>query len=218
MHYNKLISCSSNKSKAAWNAIKTLTNKQSNSKEELMLNLEGKLVKNPQTLADIFSRYFSKVVEESVNFAIKLDHNQINKTSMEYLESKYSQPFLPLNPKPVTVKEIYEINKSLKWKNSCGYDQIPNRIVKLSMSFICSPLCYICKTTGVFPARLKYAQVVPVYKRGSKVDITAYRPISLLTSFTKIFEKVIFNLSNPCQKCMAFSSRGRQPTTPRLTV
>jgi hypothetical protein len=48
-------------------------------------------------------------------------------------------------------------------------------------------------TTGVFPARLKYALVVPVYKKGSKVEITAYRPISLLTSFAKIFEKVIFN-------------------------
>jgi hypothetical protein len=59
-----------------------------------MLNLEGKLIKDPQTLADTFSRYFSQVVEESVNNAMKLDHNQINKkTSMEYLESKFSQPF-----------------------------------------------------------------------------------------------------------------------------
>jgi hypothetical protein len=48
-------------------------------------------------------------------------------------------------------------------------------------------------TTGVFPACLKYAQVVSVYKKGSKVKITAYRLISLLTSFSKIFEKVILN-------------------------
>jgi hypothetical protein len=48
-------------------------------------------------------------------------------------------------------------------------------------------------TTSVFPAPLKYAQVVPVYKKGSKVEITVYRPISLLTSFSKIFEKVIFH-------------------------
>jgi hypothetical protein len=74
-----------------------------------MLNLEEKLTKYSQTLADTFSRYFSQVVEESVNNAIKLDHNQINKkTSMKYLESKFSQPFLQLNLKPVTVKEIYE--------------------------------------------------------------------------------------------------------------
>jgi hypothetical protein len=34
---------------------------------------------------------------------------------------------------------------------------------------------------------------VPVHKKGSKVEVTAYRPISLLISFAKIFEKVIFN-------------------------
>jgi hypothetical protein len=136
MHYSKLISCSSNKSNAAWTVIKLLTNKQSNSKEELMLNLEGKLIKDPQILADTFSRYFSIVVEKSVNIATKLDHNQINKkASMEYLMSNFSQPFLPINPKPITVKEI----KSLKWKNSCRYDQIPNRIVKLSMTLFLLP-------------------------------------------------------------------------------
>ena len=162
-----------------------------------MLNVEGKLIKNPQILADTFNSYFSKTVEESVNNVIKQDLKQTNKiTCLEYLVRQFSQPFLPINPKPVTEKEIFEINKSLKWKNSCGYDQIPNRIVKVSMPFISSPLSYICNkmlTTGTFLARLKYAQVVPVFKKGSKVEITAYRPISLLTSFTKIFEKVIFN-------------------------
>jgi hypothetical protein len=59
MHYNKLISSSSNKTKAAWTVIKSLTNKQSNSKEELMLNLEGKLIKDPQTLADTFKIFLS---------------------------------------------------------------------------------------------------------------------------------------------------------------
>jgi hypothetical protein len=39
---------------------------------------------------------------------------------------------------------------------------------------------------------LKYSVVKPLFKKGDKKDITNYRPILLLTSFSKIFEKVIY--------------------------
>jgi hypothetical protein len=48
-------------------------------------------------------------------------------------------------------------------------------------------------STDIFPSRLKYSQIHPIYKKGEKSEITNYRPISVLTSFSKIFEKVIFN-------------------------
>jgi hypothetical protein len=40
---------------------------------------------------------------------------------------------------------------------------------------------------------LKFSQIIPLLKKGKKSEISNYRPISLLTSFSKIFEKVIFN-------------------------
>ena len=89
-----------------------------------------------------------------------------------------------------------QINKSLKWKKSYGYDEVPSWIVKLSMSFISSPLIYICKTmlsTSTFPTHLKFPQVSPIFKKGNKTEMSAYRPVSLLTAFSKIFEKVIYN-------------------------
>ena len=50
---------------------------------------------------------------------------------------------------------------------------------------------------GIFLDDLKLAKVIPLFKINDKLDINNYRPISLLTSFTKIFEKVIFSrLSN----------------------
>ena len=83
----------------------------------------------------------------------------------------------------------------MKSKNSCGYDEIPVKILKLSAPFITSPLTYIYNkslSTVTFPERLKYALIRPVYKKGDKHLVTNYRPISLLTSFSKIFEKLIF--------------------------
>jgi len=46
--------------------------------------------------------------------------------------------------------------------------------------------------TGVLPDRLKYAIVQPSFKKGNKQDIFNYRPISLLTSFSKMTAKLIY--------------------------
>jgi hypothetical protein len=48
-------------------------------------------------------------------------------------------------------------------------------------------------TTGVCPERLKYAIIKPGFKKGHKSQISNYRPISILTGFSKIFELLIFH-------------------------
>jgi hypothetical protein len=48
-------------------------------------------------------------------------------------------------------------------------------------------------STSMFPTRLKFSQVFPIFKKGNKAGISTYRLISLLTFFSKIFEKVIYN-------------------------
>jgi len=155
------------------------------------------LIKNPQILSETFNNYFSNIVEESVIKIIKQENNDLSKHSYrQYLVNAFQQPFSPIKLKLVTGKEIDEINKSLKWKTSYGYDDVPSWIVKLSMPFISSPLIYICNKmlpTGTFPTRLKFSQVYPIFKKGNKIEMSDYRPVSLLTSFSKIFEKVIYN-------------------------
>jgi hypothetical protein len=53
---------------------------------------------------------------------------------------------------------------------------------------------YICNTvlsTGGFPSWLKYSDIVPLFKNGDRTNMTNYRPISLLSSFSKVEEKFI---------------------------
>ena len=45
---------------------------------------------------------------------------------------------------------------------------------------------------GVYPERLKFALIKPIYKSGDKSSPSNYRPISLLPAFSKIFEKLIY--------------------------
>jgi len=84
--------------------------------------------------------------------------------------------------------------KSLKSKYSHGYDEIPNRLLKLSPPFTSSPLNCVCNkflTKGIFTKRLKLPIIKPLYKEGNKKDVSNSRPVSLLTSFSKIFEKAM---------------------------
>jgi len=162
-----------------------------------LLNIRGNFVKNPQTLADTFNNYFTNVAKELVSKITKRDNSNCSQGSyMQYLDQALPQSFPAIHMKAVTEKEIYVIQKGLKWKRSSGYDEVPSWIVKLSMPFISSPLIYICNkilSTGVFPTRLKFSQISPMFKTGDKTDMSAYRPISLLTSFSKLFENVIYN-------------------------
>jgi hypothetical protein len=70
-------------------------------------------------------------------------------------------------------------------------------MLKLSATFIISTLTYICNkslSSGAFPESLKYAIIKPIYKKRDKLLSTNYRPASLLTSFSKIFEKLIYSV------------------------
>jgi hypothetical protein len=63
--------------------------------------------------------------------------------ALNYLHKDFIRPFPCIQLAPVTAKEISEIIKSLKWKNSHGYDEIPMGILKISLPFVISPLTYI---------------------------------------------------------------------------
>jgi Notch-like protein len=96
----------------------------------------------------------------------------------------------------ISTQEIDKIIKSLKAKGCHGYDEISVKILKWGSPFIVSPLTYIFNKSlemGTFPSRLKFSIVKPIYKAGDKQNIATFRPISLLISFYKVFEKIIYS-------------------------
>ena len=102
------------------------------------------------------------------------------------MTKSFPNSFSNIKLKYTSTREIEKIVKSLKTKNSYGYD-VSTRILKIS-----APLNYICNKSirsGIFPSRLKYSMVKPIFKKGDSTNMINYRPISLLTSFSKVFEK-----------------------------
>ena len=94
----------------------------------------------------------------------------------------------------VTPKLLTNIAKTIKNKTSHGPDMISPKLLKSSLPHFLDPLCHLFNLsfkTGYIPPQLKEAKVIPVFKSGNKHDFNNYRPISLLSSFSKLLEKVV---------------------------
>ena len=90
-------------------------------------------------------------------------------------------------------EEIYRVI-SLNTNKSGGPNSIPTEVLHLLQDQISNHLATICNlsfSTGVFPTILKTAKVVPIHKKNSKLEVSNYRPISLLSNIDKIFEKLM---------------------------
>ena len=95
----------------------------------------------------------------------------------------------------VDENDIRKIADKLDNKKSWGIDGISNIIMKSIINILNKAITIIINQmleTGVFPDKLKVAKVIPLFKKGDPTLLTNYRPISLLPSLSKIFEKVIY--------------------------
>ena len=98
--------------------------------------------------------------------------------------------------KRVTQAEIIDLVNNTKSKKSKDHDDIDMCLVKKIIPYLVIPLEHIFNIslqTGVFPDCMKIARVIPLFKNGNINDFTNYRPISLLSQFSKILEKIFHN-------------------------
>lgn len=180
--YQKKFNRSDNTSRCVWNIVKELNNKQCGKKTEWSLNIEGQTNKDKQIISQYFNNFFlaapTKIIKNIPISNRRIENNYYNTKS--FFLSKLS------------AKEIYDlIQKKLKPKFSTSFDDIPSFLIKMCLDKIIEPLCYLVNKSfenGEFPDMLKVNKVVPVYKKGEKNDVNNYRPVSLTSPFSKIFE------------------------------
>ena len=93
-------------------------------------------------------------------------------------------------------REVLQLLNSLDSNKSTGPDEIPVKLLKLSALLIAEPLSKLFNkslTLGIYPSAFKKANVRPIFKnKGSPSDYTCYRPISLLSSLSKVFERIVY--------------------------
>ena len=90
--------------------------------------------------------------------------------------------------------DILKVCDQLKPKLSSGVDFISNKLLRHIAPIIITPLHYLINLSlesGYIPRELKIAKIIPVFKDGDCHQYTNYRPISLLSSFAKLLEKIV---------------------------
>jgi hypothetical protein len=100
----------------------------------------------------------------------------------------------PFVLQPVTQHDILKIVRDARGGSAPGLDGIHTKFIKEHINAVIEPLLFIINEsirTGKFPNAFKIAKVIPIFKSGSKSDINNFRPISMLSVFAKILEKLV---------------------------
>ena len=76
-----------------------------------------------------------------------------------------------------------------------GLYSCPSQILKCASDIISHVLCRLFNLSielGVYPSKLKISKIIPIFKNDDRTDATNYRPISLLSNFNRLFEKMLY--------------------------
>ena len=145
----------------------------------------NKLVSDETEIANGFNNYFVTVGKSLT----KNTNNDVN--PLDYIQSNSKSIVIP----DITVGDIINVISSLN-NSSAGYDDMPASIMKKCIDEYITPLTYLINYSirqGVFPDELKIAKIIPIFKSGNEQCVNNYRPISVLSFFSKIYEKVMAN-------------------------
>ena len=96
--------------------------------------------------------------------------------------------------KPTTEDIVLKLLKNIDISKAAGVDNLPGRFLKDGAVILAKPVTEICNLSiksKIFPDPCKLAKLKPIFKKGSRMDPSNYRPISLLPLISKIFEKIV---------------------------
>ena len=176
-------------SKKLWRMINNVVGKTQDRRHVISkLKIDTLESCNATVIVNKFAQHFGSI---GSTFACSIPKSTI---SIEFYLNKINKNEKNLFLQPVNACEVKKFIKSLPNKTSSGWDGLSNKLIKSLSDVILVPLMEIINclfVTGVFLDLMKVALVNPLYKSGSMVLCTNYRPISLLLILSKIVEKVM---------------------------
>ena len=188
-----------NKARDIWKGIRSLVNiKASKTSSIKLMDENSNLISDPTNIANIFNDHYSTIglkVQQKIPNQIGDYRSYLRKLRHDgkpYINPDGSSFFLC----PTVPPEISKIIDGLDIHKSTGPYGIPIFLLKTFKMFFShwlSKLVNACFEKGFFPDILKTAKVIPLHKKDSKLHHLNYRPISLLSVFSKIYEKLIYS-------------------------
>ena len=169
-----------------WKGVRCFFGKEKGS-SPISLNVDNSVITNPK-VADSSNDFFSSVAN-NIRSEIPLTNHHFS----QFLQNpNFNSIFLS----PVSQEEVIGIVSSFSVSKSTGPNSIPVNILKALACHISKPIVELVNmsfATGIFPSILKTSKVIPVFKKGSPLEASNNRPISLLSNIEKIYEKLMYS-------------------------
>ena len=183
--------------KKTWNMINKVIGRHKKENHQTKFKKEDNgFVTDPFDVANEFNDFF-------VNIGPKLAE-RIHSSGKDYFEYLKEPVQKSMFMKPIVEDEIIKIIAKFDQNKSPGHDGIGNFVLMRIAKEIVKPLTTIFNTSissGEVPDSLKIAKVVPIYKKDDAQVFSNYRPVSVLPSFSKILERLVFN------RCVSFINK-----------
>ena len=184
-YYNESLTNDYKNTKQFWKKIKTLTNAPDKTAHHTQLKVNDTILHNPLLVAQAFNQHFSSVCTPTA------DPYVINNTPPCHSTFSFRR---------ITPVEVLTTINNLKVCSGPGLDGVEAKFLKLAQHILMYPLCDLFNlslSTHDIPSIWKWSRITPLYKAGNQLDPNNYRPISIICSIAKVFEKLVYNqLSN----------------------
>jgi len=168
-----------NSSSKLYNYINSLQKR--NNLPFMMYNENSSATTNGEK-ASLFNTYFKSVFTKS-NFVLPSSSDIVT-------------PDPIISDITISEEAVYKSLSSLNPTKAMGMDNIGPKVLKICAASLTIPLHHLflmCLSQCKIPSEWKIHKITPVYKSGDPTLIKNYRPISLLSSISKVFERLIYN-------------------------
>ena len=176
-----------NNIRGTWKVLnKILSKNKDDSKNRLKCKFDGETVFNtPKEIVNGFNKYFTEAGQRLSSNISSGSGNIYDYLNRDFNNSMYLQN--------CTEQEVLKIVNTFKNKKSMDTDGLGMNLVKKVINNIIKPLTYICNKSfqeGGFQDNMKISKIIQILKYGDNSILSNYRPISLLSQFSKILEKL----------------------------
>ena len=182
-------------SKKFWKYLKSTSG---SSRVPETVNYGSRFRNNPSGQSELFNEFFCDQFSAASNYDIDIDFSNDTDFSIDF-----------------NFRIVRKFLKEVNPNKAAGPDGIHGKILKncaVSLAYPLSVIFRVSYNSGMIPKDWKLANVVPVYKKGSKTSVENYRPISLTSLVMKIFEKIIRDeLMMRCETLLGKSQHGFLP-------
>ncbi|XP_045446602.1 uncharacterized protein LOC123654761 [Melitaea cinxia] len=178
---NRLLKAAKTNTKVLWDTIKQLTysNNTTSSAHELVSPVD------PLLSVNNINKFFVSIGKDIAEKAY---------SNSSYKKAPINSTLSSFVLLPTDEFEVQSLILQLKKSGAAGRDGISGAFLKRYHEILVPPLTHIFNlifSTGIFPDLFKLAEVIPVYKGGSRDCVRNYRPISKISTLSKIIEKLI---------------------------